>query len=71
MLSRLRGLAVPALVVHGTDDRLVQPQNATLLADAIAGARLEWLQGASHVFWSDQPQRTVEIVNGFLDELDR
>lgn len=71
MLERLRGVAVPVLVLHGSADRLVQPANATLLAEAIPGARLEWLQGASHVFWSDQPERTVELVNDFLDRLDR
>lgn len=71
MLDRLRSLTVPALVLHGTADRLVKPENATLLADAIPGARLEWLDGASHVFWSDQPQRSVQLVNEFLDALDR
>jgi pimeloyl-ACP methyl ester carboxylesterase len=71
MLDRLRSLTVPALVIHGTADRLVQPANATLLADAIPGARLEWLTGASHVFWSDQPQRSVQLVNEFLDSVGR
>ena len=71
MLDRLRSLTVPAVVIHGTADRLVKPENATLLADAIPGVRLEWLDGASHVFWTDQPQRTVRIVNEFLDALDR
>jgi 3-oxoadipate enol-lactonase len=71
MLDRLRSLAIPALVIHGTADRLVKPENATRLADAIPGARLEWLPGASHVFWSDQPQRSVQLVNEFLAGLDR
>lgn len=70
LLERLRTLTLPTLVIHGTQDKLVQPGNAALIADAISGARLEWLDGASHLFWTDQPQRSVELVNGFLDEVD-
>src|SRR4051812_37715919 len=71
LLPDLPRINVPTLVVHGTADRLVQPANATLLADAIPNSRLEWLDGAGHVFWTDQPERTVEIVNDFLAPLDR
>lgn len=66
LLERLRGLDVPTLVLHGTADRLVQPDNARLLADAIPGARLEWLDGASHVFWTDRPEQTIRLVDRFL-----
>jgi 3-oxoadipate enol-lactonase len=66
LLERLRGLDVPTLVVHGTADRLVQPDNARLLAEAIPGARLEWLDGASHVFWTDRPQQSVRLIEQFL-----
>jgi pimeloyl-ACP methyl ester carboxylesterase len=69
-LSRLGEVDVPTLVLHGDADRLVQPGNAQLLADAIPGARLEWLPGASHVFWTDQPHRTLELVDDFLDGVD-
>jgi len=67
LLDRLRGLDLPTLVVHGTADRLVQPDNARLLAEAIPGARLAWLDGASHVFWTDRPDETVRLVDEFLD----
>jgi pimeloyl-ACP methyl ester carboxylesterase len=68
LLPRLGEIRVPTLVLHGTVDGLVQPGNAKLLADAIPGARLEWIDGASHIFWTDQPERTLELVNGFLAE---
>lgn len=64
--DRLGQIAVPTLVLHGDADRLVQPANATLIADAIPGAELTWLRGASHVFWTDQPDATLETVNAFL-----
>jgi 3-oxoadipate enol-lactonase len=64
--GRLGEISVPTLVLHGDADRLVQPANATLLADAIPGAMLVWLPGASHVFWTDQPDATVAALNAFL-----
>jgi 3-oxoadipate enol-lactonase len=64
--DRLGDITAPTLVLHGDADRLVQPANATLLADAIPGARLVRLPGASHVFWTDQPDRTISEVNTFL-----
>jgi pimeloyl-ACP methyl ester carboxylesterase len=69
LLARLRGLDVPALVMHGTADRLVQPENARLLAEAIPGARLAWLDGASHIFWTERPEETVRLVDEFVAEL--
>jgi pimeloyl-ACP methyl ester carboxylesterase len=65
-LSRLPEITAPTLVIHGTADRLVQPGNADLIAKAIPGARLEWLEGAGHVFWTDQPQRSIAVMNDFL-----
>jgi 3-oxoadipate enol-lactonase len=65
-LSRLPGITAPTMVIHGTADKLTPPDNAEILAAAIPGARLEWLLGAGHLFWTDQPERTVDLVNDFL-----
>jgi 3-oxoadipate enol-lactonase len=65
-LSRLPELSLPTLVLHGTADKLVQPANAELIAAAISGARLEWLEGAGHLFWTDQTDHTIDLVNEFL-----
>jgi 3-oxoadipate enol-lactonase len=65
-LSRLVEITAPTLVIHGTADKLVQPGNAELIAAAIPGARLVWMDGAGHLFWTGQTQRSVEIVNNFL-----
>jgi len=70
-LSRLGEISAPTLVLHGDADRLVQPGNAEIVAGAIPGAKLEWLHGASHVFWTDQPERTLELVNAFLVGLSK
>ncbi|HUF32467.1 MAG TPA: alpha/beta fold hydrolase [Acidimicrobiales bacterium] len=67
--SRLGTIAVPTLVVHGLEDRLVDPANAKILADAIPGARLELLPDASHVFFTDQPETTLRVLLDFLDQV--
>lgn len=65
--GRLASIAVPTLVVHGRTDRLVDPRNATLLAERIPGARLQWIDGASHVFFTDQPDAAGGALRAFLD----
>ncbi len=39
---------VPTLVIHGTDDPLVRPSCARLMARAVPGARLELIEGMGH-----------------------
>jgi 3-oxoadipate enol-lactonase len=68
-LSRLGQITAKTLVIHGTADKLVQPGNAPVIADAIPDATLEWLDGAGHVFWTDQTERTITLVNDFLNGL--
>jgi len=60
--ARLRGLRVPTLVVHGTADELLSAINGDLVASLIPGARLELLEGAGHLFFWEQPERTAELV---------
>jgi 3-oxoadipate enol-lactonase len=60
--ARLRGLQVPTLVVHGTEDRMLAPVNGDLVASLVPGARLELLAGAGHLFFWEQPQRSAQLV---------
>lgn len=59
-------LEVPALVLHGTADVVVDPGNADLLAARIPGAHLERFEGCGHLLFWEQPARFVEIVGEFL-----
>ena len=61
----LRGIAVPTLVIHGTADELLAPINGELVASLIPGAELELLEGAGHLFFWEQPQRTAELIREF------
>jgi pimeloyl-ACP methyl ester carboxylesterase len=66
--TRLSQLSVPTLVVHGESDRLVPPENGRRLARLIRGARLEMLAGASHIFPTDQPEKSHNTILSFLAE---
>jgi pimeloyl-ACP methyl ester carboxylesterase len=60
--ERLGEIEVPTLVVHGTADRLMESVNGELLARLIPGARLELLEGAGHMFFWEQPERSAQLV---------
>lgn len=60
--SRLPAIATPTLVLHGTADALLSPANGKRIARLIPHARLELIHGAGHLFWWEQPQRTIELL---------
>ncbi len=64
--SRLPQIAVPTLVIHGENDRLVPPGNGKLIAQRIPGAKLVMLPNASHIFPTDQPEGSEHAVLEFL-----
>jgi pimeloyl-ACP methyl ester carboxylesterase len=64
--DRLPGLRVPTLVLHGAEDQMIDPGNARLLVERIPGAELVLLEGAGHVYHSEQADRADEVVLGFL-----
>lgn len=65
-LERLSSLRVPTLVVHGEKDRLVPLANGRRIADSVPGAELVVLPEANHLFFTDQPERTNEVLVDWL-----
>jgi 3-oxoadipate enol-lactonase len=63
--SRLE-IAAPTLILHGTEDAVVDPGNAALLAERIPGSRVELFSGCGHLFFWEQPGRFVDTVAEFL-----
>ena len=67
LLALMAGIAVPTLIVHGTEDRLV-PLAASR---ATAARRPEWslavFEGIGHVPQLEAPDRFVETVARWLD----
>ena len=64
--SRLVGLRHPALIMTGTEDVLIPPENSRILADAIPNSRLVEIDGAGHGLQVMFPERMAEEVLAFL-----
>jgi 3-oxoadipate enol-lactonase len=65
-LGRIGAIAAPTLVLHGTDDGVVDPRNAALLAGRIPDARVRLLEGRGHLLFWEDPDGFVEAVEEFL-----
>ena len=64
--DRLSEIRVPTIVLHGTDDLTVDPENARLIAARIPGARLVLLEGAGHVYHWERPEEADRLVLDFV-----
>lgn len=58
----LSEIEAPTLVLWGTEDRVIDVRNASLVADALPNSRLEILEGIGHVPMIEAPERTAELI---------
>jgi pimeloyl-ACP methyl ester carboxylesterase len=68
--DRLPNLRVPTLVVHGAEDQAIAPENGELLAERIPGAELVLIEGAGHLYHSEQAGRADAAVLDFIRRHD-
>lgn len=66
--DRLHEITVPALVMHGTDDRVVPVENGRLLAERLPKAELELYEGGPHLFFIEQSRLVNDDLLAFLEE---
>jgi 3-oxoadipate enol-lactonase len=69
--DRLHEITAPTLVVVGSADTETPPSYARFLADGIAGARLEIIDGAGHLAPAEDPATFNRLLAAFLDETER
>lgn len=72
MSGRLGEVRSPALIVHGSEDRVLDPANGVSIAANMdpSLARLEVLPGAGHFWWAQNPIKTAALLIDFLIEND-
>jgi pimeloyl-ACP methyl ester carboxylesterase len=58
----LRRLEVPVVVIHGTEDSLIDVSGGTATATAIPGARLELIEGMGHDLPRELWPRFVDLI---------
>jgi pimeloyl-ACP methyl ester carboxylesterase len=63
-------VSAPALILHGSNDRLVNPVMAGKAARAFSTARVMILPGVGHVAMMEQPAMVASELRGFLDWAD-
>jgi pimeloyl-ACP methyl ester carboxylesterase len=63
--ERLKSIAIPTLVLTGSEDRLVPPGNARMIAERIPGAVLKELPGG-HTFFMEHPELFNPLVIDFV-----
>jgi 3-oxoadipate enol-lactonase len=68
--DRLQEIRAPTLVLHGAEDRVIHPDNAGILADRIPNARLRLIEGAGHVYHSEQTETADRTVIDFIRGLN-
>ncbi len=64
--DRLPEITAPTLVIHGSDDEINVPANASLLASRIPGAELHLIAGARHIYFWDHAEEAHRVVREFL-----
>jgi pimeloyl-ACP methyl ester carboxylesterase len=64
--ARLPEVDKPTLVVTGTEDIVILPENAKVLSELIPGSRLVELEGGDHGFIARFPAELAGIVADFL-----
>jgi len=64
--GRLAEIGIPALVMHGAQDRIVPAASARRLAGGITGARLVIFPDAGHAYMTDVTQAANQEVLRFL-----
>lgn len=67
LLPALRGLPIPALVIHGEHD-LVPVGIARRIADALPRARFELIAKCGHFAYLERPERIATMITTFLDQ---
>ena len=69
IIDRLSEITTPTLAVCGTDDVMTPPKYSHFLADGIAGARVEIIQGGTHMVFLEKPDQVNRSIAAFLDAL--
>jgi pimeloyl-ACP methyl ester carboxylesterase len=64
---RLKRIEAPALVIHGREDRVIPVANAEILAERLPHARLRILDGAGHLYATEQPDVDEAVARFFLE----
>ncbi|GGN88786.1 alpha/beta fold hydrolase [Haloarcula pellucida] len=67
--DRLDEIRLPALVLHGTADRVVPLENGELLAEGLPDAEFHRLEGAPHLLFVERAEDVNDYLTEFLEDV--
>ena len=67
--ARLQDISSSTLAITGSEDVLIPPRNAAVLAERIPDAQMISIAGGGHLFLIEQPRRFNDAVIKFLEGL--
>jgi 3-oxoadipate enol-lactonase len=70
-LEAVARLQMPALILHGDEDKTVPHAYGVELASTLPHARLVTIEGASHNYVVAAPEKSAAILDAFLDGCDQ
>lgn len=65
--GKLQSVEIPAIVVHGLEDRAVSPKSAHVNQRSIRGAQLVEMADAGHLISIEYPERTTQYIEDFIN----
>lgn len=69
--GKLHRLAVPALVMHGMDDLVVDPSHGRMLRQSIWGSELKLFANTGHLVPIEHPQECASAIDAWLGRVER
>jgi pimeloyl-ACP methyl ester carboxylesterase len=69
VVTRIKSVAVPTLIVWGRDDRIVDVRTATRFQHDIAGSQLVVIDDAGHSVHEEKPDAVNRAITSFLDAI--
>jgi pimeloyl-ACP methyl ester carboxylesterase len=64
---RLKEIKVPVLGIYGCADRIVDPGQADVLAQALPTCQVYKFEYSGHFPMADEPERFYQVLKQFLD----
>jgi len=64
--NRISQITQPALVICGSEDRMIPVRNAYFLADSLPNAQLQIISGAGHMVMLERPEEVASALARFL-----
>jgi pimeloyl-ACP methyl ester carboxylesterase len=70
LLTRLRAITIPVLVIWGDSDRIVTPAYGTAYAAAFGDGRFEIVRDAGHLPQIEQPVATFALIDDYVRDAE-